>query len=153
MPLNLISNSLRGSVCSFFVCVLLSLGNHSLNVSVREVSFVLNLDMVSAALFNVLGGDLENSIFVAGKCDLKFLLTRLTLGKPSQVEPSDQLTVLDKGVLTLIDLEFNDVLVVMRVCEHLFLFAGNLHVSRNHDAHASLGIKSLVNGVDVGKVD
>lgn len=59
----------------------------------------------------------------------------------------------DKGMFTLIDLEFDDILVVMRIRERFCLLTRDRGVSFDHDFHIALFVESLVNRVDVLETD
>ncbi|PMB65055.1 NAD-specific glutamate dehydrogenase [Beauveria bassiana] len=131
--------------------VLLSLGNHALNLLRGETTLVVgDGDGLLLASALVVGRDLENTVGVKLERDLDLRNTTGSGRNAGKLELAENVIILGQGALTLQDLDENDGLVISGSRENLALAGRNRSVAGNqfgHDATGGLDTKSK--GVDI----
>jgi len=121
--------------------LLILLGFHDKSVSGLFIEGALvGLDLLGDSV--VVGADLnrghgEDTVGIDAERVLESDSTSLAWVHNLHLELTKKLVVLHHLSLTLVDLALNDLLIVMGICESLFVLAWNLGISLNHDFHDS----------------
>lgn len=134
-----------------FLGKFLSLGNHAVNLLLRQAALVVgDGDGLRLASALVAGADPQDTVGIEVEGDLNLGDATRSRGNTGQLELAQQVVVLGHGALSLVDLDQHGGLVVGRRREDLGLASGDNSVTRDQLGHdTASGLNAQGKRIDI----